>query len=466
MKKLSNDYTETISKLRNILDTSRNFDILEKHLLIAEHAASLFFIDGLVKDEVLEKILEYFYSLKAEDLPESLEQFQMQHLPYIETEVLSTMEDILKNLLSGVPCLFLNGMSDCLAIDCRTYPARSVEEPLKDRTLRGSRDGFVETVVFNTALIRRRIRSPKLCMEMRSVGKSTQTDVVLCYMEDRVDRSCLQALKKRIEHLSSMDALTMNQESLAELLLPGHWFNPFPKYHLTERPDTASASILEGNIILLVDNSPSAIILPTTLFAIMEEANDYYFPPITGTYLRLSRALIMLVSLMLTPLFLLFMNHPDWIPKELLFIQVQDTIHIPLIWQFLLLELAIDGLRLAAIHTPDMLSTPLSVIAGLVIGEFAVNSGWFNAEVMLYMAFVTIANYSQSNVELNYAIKFMRILTLLLTYWFGLFGFIAGLLIILISLLRCKTFCGRGYLYPLIPFHWKTLKRQLFRTKL
>ncbi len=466
MKKLSNDYTETISKLRSILDTSRNFDILEKHLLIAEHAASLFFIDGLVKDEILEKILEYFYSLKAEDLPESLEQFQMQHLPYIETEVLSTMEDILKNLLSGVPCLFLNGMPGCLAIDCRTYPARSVEEPLKDRTLRGSRDGFVETVVFNTALLRRRIRSPKLCMEMQSVGKSTQTDVVLCYMEDRVDRSCLQALKKRIEHLSSMDALTMNQESLAELLLPGHWFNPFPKYHLTERPDTASASILEGNIILLVDNSPSAIILPTTLFAIMEEANDYYFPPITGTYLRLSRALIMLVSLILTPLFLLFMSHPDWIPKELLFIQVQDTIHIPLIWQFLLLELAIDGLRLAAIHTPDMLSTPLSVIAGLVIGEFAVNSGWFNAEVMLYMAFVTIANYSQSNVELNYAIKFMRILTLLLTCWFGLFGFLAGLLIILVSLLRCKTFCGRGYLYPLVPFHWKTLKRQLFRTKL
>ncbi len=465
MKILSNDYTETISELRNILNSSRNFDILEKHLLIAEHAASLFFIDGLVKDEILEKILEYFYSLKEEDLPESLEQFQMQHLPYIEVEVLSTMEDILKNLLSGVPCLFLSGMPDCLAIDCRTYPARSVEEPLKDRTLRGSRDGFVETVVFNTALIRRRIRSPKLCMEMCCAGRSIQTDIVLCYMEDRVDKNCLQAIKQRIEHLS-IDALTMNQESLAELLLPGHWFNPFPKYHLTERPDTASASILEGNIILLVDNSPSAIILPTTLFAIMEEANDYYFPPITGTYLRLSRVLIMLISLILTPLFLLFISHPAWIPASFQFIQIQDTIHIPLIWQFLLLELAIDGLRLAAIHTPDMLSTPLSVIAGLVIGEFAVNSGWFNAEVMLYMAFVTIANYSQSNVELNYAVKFMRILTLLLTYAFGLFGFMAGLLITFICLLRCKTFCGRGYLYPLIPFHWKTLKRQLFRTKI
>ncbi len=465
MKELSNGSGEAIADLRRILDMNRNFDILEKHLLIAGRSASLFFIDGLVKDDILEKILEYFYSLNPEDLTDSLEQFQMQHLPYIETEVLTEMDAVIKNLLSGVPCLFLHGVPDCLAIDCRTYPARSVEEPFKDRTLRGSRDGFVETVVFNTALIRRRIRSPKLCMEMKTLGKSTRTDVVLCYMEDRVDQRCLDALKKQLDTIST-DALVMNQESLAELLLPGHWFNPFPKYHLTERPDTASASILEGNIILLVDNSPSAIILPTTLFAIMEEANDYYFPPITGTYLRLSRSLIMLISLILTPLFLLLMNHPQWIPESLQFIQVQDTIHIPLIWQFLLLELAIDGLRLAAIHTPDMLSTPLSVIAGLVIGEFAVNSGWFNAEVMLYMAFVTIANYSQSNAELNYAIKFMRILLLLLTCWFGLGGFLAGLIFTLISVLNCHTFCGRGYLYPLIPFHWKTLKRQMFRTKL
>lgn len=465
MKNLSHNYEENISALRRILDSERNFDILEKHLLIADRAASLFFIDGLVKDDILEKLLEYFYSLKAEELPDSLEQFQMQSLPYIETEVLNQMDDVLKNLLSGVPCLFLSGLPDCLAIDCRTYPARSVEEPLKDRTLRGSRDGFVETVVFNTALIRRRIRSPKLCMEMQTVGENTLTDVVLCYMEDRVDETCLRRLKERISAIC-VDSLTMNQESLTELLLPGHWFNPFPKFHLTERPDTAAASILEGNIVLLVDNSPSAIILPTSLFAIMEEANDYYFPPITGTYLRLSRFLIMIMSLLVTPIFLLYMQHPDWIPAGFEFIRLQDTVNIPLIWQFLLLELSIDGLRLAAIHTPDMLSTPLSVIAGLVIGEFAVNSGWFNAEVMLYMAFVTIANYSQSNVELNYAVKFMRILLLILTSIFSLPGFLAGIAVICLCLLRCRTFSGRNYLYPLIPFHWSTLKRQLFRVKL
>lgn len=465
MNPLFDNYEKNISDLRRILDVDRNFDILEKKLFIAGRSASLFFIDGLVKDDILEKILEYFYGLKPEDLPDSLEQFQMQNLPYIETEVLTDIDDVLKNLLSGVPCLFCFGLPDCLAVDCRTYPARSVEEPLKDRTLRGSRDGFVETVVFNTALIRRRIRSPKLCMEMQSAGESTRTDIVLCYMEDRVDALCLQRLKERIQSVS-VDALTMNQESLAELLLPGHWFNPLPRFHLTERPDTAAASVLEGNIVVLVDNSPSAMILPTSLFAIMEEANDYYFPPITGTYLRLSRFLVMIMSLVLTPLFLLYMQHPEWLPSGLEFIRIKDTVNIPLIWQFLLLELSIDGLRLAAIHTPDMLSTPLSVIAGLVIGEFAVNSGWFNAEVMLYMAFVTIANYSQSNIELNYAVKFMRILLLLLTCWFGLAGFIGGLLIIAVCLLGCRTFSGHGYLYPLVPFHWGTLKRQMFRVKL
>ncbi len=465
MEKLTDNYAKNSRELNRILDPAHNFDILEKKLVIAGRDAGLFFIDGLTKDEVLEKLLEHFYSLQPEDLPESLDAFQKQHLPYVEAEALTETMEVLQNLLSGVPCLLIDGMEGCLAIDCRTYPARSVEEPLKDRTLRGSRDGFVETVVFNTALLRRRIRSPKLCLEMQNAGKSSRTDIVLCYMEDRANPECLEALRQRIASIDA-DALTMNQESLAELLLPGHWFNPFPRFHYTERPDAAAASILEGSIVILVDNSPSAMILPTSLFAISEEANDYYFPPITGSYLRLTRLLITILSLILTPLFVLLMQHPEWIPAGLSFIEIQDTVHIPLIFQFLILELAIDGLRLAAIHTPDMLSTPLSVIAGLVIGEFAVNSGWFNAEVMLYMAFVTIANYSQSNAELIYAVKFMRIVLLLLTSILGLWGFVAGLLLIAVSLLTCRTFTGRCYLYPLIPFDAHALKRQLLRVKL
>lgn len=465
MEKISDNYTANVERLRSLLDIDKSFDIIEKRLVVGGRRASLFFMDGFVKDEILEKILEFFYGLKPEELPASLETFQAEYLPYIETEILENMEDALQNLLSGVPCLFLSGMESCLAIDCRTYPARSVEEPLKDRTLRGSRDGFVETIVFNTALIRRRIRSPRLHMEMMNAGDSSRTDIVLCYMEGKDNGDCLNLLRERIQGIHT-DALTMNQESLAELLLPGPWYNPFPRFRFTERPDAAAASILEGSIVVLVDNSPSAMIFPVSLFSITDEANDYYFPPITGTYLRLSRGLITVLSLVLTPFFLLLMLHPELVPGWLSFILVQDTIYVPLLLQFLLLELAIDGLKLAAIHTPDMLSTPLSVIAGLVIGEFAVNSGWFNSEVMLYMAFVTIANYSQSNYELSYAIKFMRILLLILTAAFGLPGFLGGLAFVFVSLLRCRTFSGRGYLYPLIPFCWADLKRSLFRTRL
>ena len=465
MEKISDNYTANVERLRSLLDIDKSFDIIEKRLVVGGRRASLFFIDGFVKDEILEKILEFFYGLKPEELPASLETFQAEYLPYIETEILENMEDALQNLLSGVPCLFLSGMEGCLAIDCRTYPARSVEEPLKDRTLRGSRDGFVETIVFNTALIRRRIRSPRLHMEMMNAGDSSRTDIVLCYMEGKDNGDCLNLLRERIQGIHT-DALTMNQESLAELLLPGPWYNPFPRFRFTERPDAAAASILEGSIVVLVDNSPSAMIFPVSLFSITDEANDYYFPPITGTYLRLSRGLITVLSLVLTPFFLLLMLHPELVPEWLSFILVQDTIYVPLLLQFLLLELAIDGLKLAAIHTPDMLSTPLSVIAGLVIGEFAVNSGWFNSEVMLYMAFVTIANYSQSNYELSYAIKFMRILLLILTAAFGLPGFLGGLAFVFVSLLRCRTFSGRGYLYPLIPFCWADLKRSLFRARL
>ena len=263
-----------------------------------------------------------------------------------------------------------------------------------------------------------------------------------------------------------MDALTMNQESLAECIYPHKWYNPFPKFRFSERPDTTAASILEGNIVLLVDTSPSAMILPSSVFDIIEEADDYYFPPITGTYLRLSRMVISLLTLLLTPVWLLLMQNPDYIPSWLEFVRLSDPSHVPLIWQLLILEFAIDGLRLAAVNTPSMLTTPLSVIAGIVLGEYSVESGWFNSETMLYMAFVTVANYSQASYELGYALKFMRVIILVLTACFNFWGFAAGLLLSACSVIFNKTIAGKSYIYPLIPFRWSEVKKRFLRTRL
>ena len=366
-------------------------------------------------------------------------------IPYVEVDVIGDFDQIFRNLLSGVTCLFIDGYQACLAIDCRTYPARSVDEPDKDKSLRGSRDGFVETIVFNTALMRRRIRDRHLVMKMLEVGESSRTDVALCYMEDRVDQELLKNLNYRIRDIK-VDDLRMNQQSLAECLFKRKWYNPFPKFKFTERPDTAAACLLEGKVVILVDNSPSAMILPTSILDIIEEANDYYFPTLTGMYLKISRALITFLTIFLTPVFLLFMQNLSWLPKIFAFVAVKDTVNIPLIFQLLMLEVAIDGLRLAALNTPSMLSTPLSVIAGLVMGEFSVKSGWFNAEVMLYMAFVAVANYTQPNFELGYALKFMRLELLVLTAVFNWIGFLAGTVIVICSICFNKTLSGRSYL--------------------
>ena len=445
MKRVTASREENTAYINRVLPVKDSFDIIQRDIYIGGRAASFYFIDGFTKDETMLKILDSFMKVTKEDMPVDATAFSRACIPYVEVDIIGDFDLVLKNVLSGVTCLFVEGYEACIAIDCRTYPARSVEEPDKDKSLRGSRDGFVETIVFNTALMRRRIRDPHLIMEMTEVGDSSRTDVAICFMEDRVDKELLDTVRKRIENIST-DALRMNQQSLAECLFKRKWYNPFPKFKFTERPDTASACLLEGKVVILVDNSPSAMILPTSVFDMIEEANDYYFPTLTNIYLKLARGLITIMTVFLTPLFLLFMQNLNWLPKVFAFVAVKDTVNIPLIFQLLILEIAIDGLRLAALNTPSMLSTPLSVIAGLVMGEFSVNSGWFNSEVMLYMAFVAVANYTQPNFELGYALKFMRLELLILTALFNWWGFVIGCVIILCSICFNKTLSGRSYL--------------------
>lgn len=462
---LTNNFEDNLKLFQDILRVNESFDIIYRTFQMGEKRAALFFIDGFVKDEVLQKIMQFLQGKKTEDVPEDAHSFSKHLLPYGEVDLKDNIEDIIVDILSGVPMMIIENYDKVILIDCRTYPARSVDEPEKDKTLRGSKDGFVETVVFNTALIRRRIRSTQLTNEIVRVGTSSKTDIVITYMNDRVNKKALGEIKRKIENID-VDALSMNEESLAECLYQRKWYNPFPKFKYTERPDTAAASILEGSIVVIVDNAPSAMILPATLFDIVEEADDYYFPPITGSYLRISRFIFNLLAVFLTPLFLLFFKNPEYIPSWLSFIEIKAPIHIPVVIQFLILEFAIDGLRLASVNTPDMLSTPLSVVAGIVLGDYTVSSGWFNSEVMLYMAFVAIANYTQVSFELGYALKFLRIILLILTAIFGIWGFVAGVIIAILSLVTNKTLLGTSYIYPLIPFNGKELFRHIFRVSL
>lgn len=456
MEIINKDFKETINTINKELRVDKSFDLIYRTFKIDDKKASLYFIDGFAKDDILQKLMQYFMDMSNEENINNYYDFLKTKLPYIEVDVCDELEKLKLNVLSGVIALVIENYEKIILIDARTYPMRSIEEPTKDKVFRGSKDGFVETLVSNTALIRRRIRDTNLTFEIYTVGRISKTDVVVAYMSNKVDKKLLSNIKEKLNSIK-VDSLSMNQESLAECLYKGKWFNPFPKFQYTERPDTSASAIMEGHIVILVDNSPSAMIIPVSFFDILEEADDYYFPPITGTYFRFTRVIVTLVALFLTPVYLLFAYGYVDTPKWLEFIIIKDTINVPILAQLLILEVAIDGMKLAAVNTPDMLNTPLSIIIGVVLGDAAVSSGWFNNEIMLYMAFVAFANFTHGSFELGYALKFLRIFLLLTTSIFGLWGFIGGVIIILLLVAFNKTVSNESYIYPLIPFNGKKL---------
>ncbi len=463
MNVIKNSIGETVDSINRELRVEESFDLIYRTVSIGEKKGCLYFIDGFVKDEIMQKLQDYFATITKEQMPSNEHDF-LKTLPYVEVDMTDDMETFKTNVLSGVTALVIEGYKRAILIDCRTYPARNVDEPDKDKVLRGSRDGFVETIVMNAALIRRRIRNENLTIKMFNAGSISKTDIAVCYMNDRVDRKRLKTVTDKINQIN-VEALTMNQESLAECLYKRKWINPFPKFKYSERPDTTASAILDGNIVILVDNSPASMIIPTTFFDVIEEADDYYFPPITATYLRLSRLIITLASLLVTPMYLFLMQNEHLIPQWLDFIKITDDINVPIFLQLLILEIAIDGLKLAAVNTPNMLNTPLSIIAGIILGESAVKSGWFNDSTMLYMAFVAFGNFTHGSFELGYAWKLFRIMLLVLIYLFNGTGFIAGLIIIVICLFSNKTVTGDSYMYPIIPFDGRRLVEILFRKK-
>lgn len=465
MKKISASLQDNVKELSGILRIEKNFDLVYREQQIENRKAGLFFIDGFIKDTIMERLLKSFSDLKEADIPKEPKEFADKYVPYMEVDLLDNTDDIVTAVLSGIACYFVDGYDKCMAIDCRSYPMRGVDEPWKDRVLRGSRDGFVETVVSNIALIRRRIRDPRFCVEAFQAGEKSKTDICIVYLDGIADMKLLARIKEKIQSLK-VEALTMNIESLAEAVLEGPYINPFPKFKYTERPDTAAASVLDGNLVLIVDNSPAVIVIPTSIFDVMEEADDFYFPPITGNYIRLSRFIMSIFTLYLTPLWMALIEYPERLPEWLSFITLSEQPHIHVFWQLLILEFAIDGLRLAAVNTPTMLSTPLSVVAGIIVGEYAVSSGWFSSETMLYMAFVAVGTYAQSNFELGYAMKFFRLLTLVLTYVFGWWGFAGGVVLTILAVCFNRTLSGKSYIYPIIPFDAKKLRRKLFRVRL
>lgn len=462
MKLLSEDYRENVRLLRDRLRWRENFDIIHKELTVAGREISFFYIDGFVKDGELQRVMQYLLNQKELSDAYSTERI----IPYVEVERCSDPEKLITAVLSGQTVLLSETFgAQAILLDLRTYPARETAEPESDRVMQGARDGFVETLVMNTALLRRRIRDPRLVMKHFDIGGSSHTDVVVCYIDGIAKEDYVRAVCEKIQSAKPR-TLTLGAESLAESLIRRRWYNPFPKIRTTERPDTAAAQVLEGSVLVFCDTSPEVMILPTSIFDFCEEADDYSFPPLTGSYLRLIRIAILLLSVISTPLWYLCLEYAHLLPQGLQFLIPDDPGSLPIILQLFIAELAIDGLKLASMNTPNMLSNSLSVVGALILGDFAVGVGWFCQDVIFYMACVSIANFAQQNHELGYAFKFMRLMILALVYFLGVWGFGAGFLLFVIFVCTNTTVTGkRSYLYPLLPFNGKAMLRHFLRVK-
>ncbi len=454
---LTADFEENVRTLDALLGVGRCFDMISRDLYVGGKRARLWVVDGYGDDAVIERMLSFWLPLRNIDGAQTMQQFIDRYITFSEVNAEQSVETAVTSVFLGKLLLLIDGFDACALIDAKQFPARSVEEPSAGKVLRGAHDGFIETLVANAALLRRRIRDPQLTLEGHKVSDCSRADVVLCYLENKVDRKLLDEVRQKLAKID-VRSVSMSQESIAEAMMEKkQWWTPFPKVRYTERPDAATACVMEGNIVVLVDNSPAAMILPTHFFDFVQEANDYYFPPLIGTYLRVLRIVVFLLTMFITPVWYLLVKDPARTQAGLEFLAIESDYSVPLLVQLLLAEFIVDLLKLASLNTPAVFSNSFSMLGALVLGDFAVQAHWLVPEVLAYMAFVAISNFAQPSYELGYAFKLLRIVLLLFVGALDWVGLALGCIGIIALLAATKPIVGEGYLYPLCPLNKKAL---------
>lgn len=456
------DYDTRTAQLDDLLGVGRNFDMVGREVSVGGRRARLWVVNGYAEDALIERMIGRLLAVGSLKGVPDLAAFLAAYVTVPDAAAVTEVHDMVMGVFAGKTLLVIDGYDGGILLDAKEYPTRSVQEPDTSKVLRGSHDGFVESIMANAALLRRRIRDPALTLERHQVGGRSQTDVALVYMAGEANEKYLEQLRQKLKAID-VGSISMSQESVAECIVPKQWWNPFPKIRYTERPDVATASIMEGSILLMIDNTPSVMLLPTTLFSFAEEINDYYFPPLIGTYLRIIRLVVLFLTVFITPLWYLLVKNGDILPGELEFLLVEDEYFVPLIVQLLLVELIVDILKLASLNTPDALSNSFSMLGALILGDFAVQARWLVPEVLVYMAFVAVAGYAQHSYEMGYACKMMRMALLILIWLWDSWGFAIGVIGAVVLIASTRTVVGKGYLYPLIPFNGKKLMRLLRR---
>ncbi|MDR7865331.1 MAG: spore germination protein [Sporomusaceae bacterium] len=464
-RKIDSDIDKNINYLKDLLGVGETYDIVFREFKIGRRRAATFSINGMTNDVVLTNVYQAVMTCHPEELSiNTLNKVFYQRLPHSQVKLLDNMNDSLVSMLSGEMLLFIEGEEQVIVVDARAYPVRSPSESNIEKVTRGSRDSFVETIPFNTALIRRRLRDANLRFEIVKIGARSKTDVAICYIKDITNPGLVETVKKRLNDIA-IDGVPMAEKAVEEFITLGSKWNPLPKVRYTERPDVAAVHLLEGHICLVVDTSPSILILPTTFWHHVQHVEEFRQNMTAGTFLRLVRLGAVLLSLLLPPLWLAFALQPRLLPETLAFLGPRDPGIIPLGFQFLLAEFGVEMVRMATVHVPSAQSTALGFIGAFMLGEYASRVGLFGNEAIFYIAVATVGTFATPSFELAMAVRLFRILLLALVIVFKLPGLLAGLAFVLLVTAMTKSF-GVPYLWPAMPFNYKAMKDVIFRLPL
>lgn len=458
---ISGSLDQTKATLKEVVGLGTSFDIVFREMTLAGQRTGLFFVNGFAKDNIMLEILKRLTYLSADQLTtDALKAFFECYIPHIQVEVEKKLSSTINKVLMGMSALYIEGEQAAIVLDTRTFPVRSPEEPSIERVVRGSRDGFVETLLSNIALVRRRVRDPGFKAELVQVGRRTRTDVCIAYIDDIVDKVQVDSIREKIKGLD-IEGLPQADKQLEEAIINKGW-HPYPLVRYSERPDVVASHILEGRVAVFVDTSPSVMVMPTTFFDLCQHAEENRQTAFMGTYLRWIRFLGIVASMFLLPLWMLLVANPELKPGFLQFIGPHDHGKVPLVAQFLMVEFGVDLLRLAAVHTPTPLASAMGLIAAILVGDIAVKTGLFVNEVVLYMAVAAIGMFATPSYELGLANRLVRLVLLVAVALFKVQGFVIGttLLVLLLTLHRSYN---SSYLWPFIPFNAKALASVLFR---
>ena len=394
----------------------------------------------------LSEVLKYLRTIEKEEIYDVLSQ---NALGISDATFFSTIEEAADGLLTGETILFVDGFAQAVKIPDNGYPRMSLSEADSEKVIRGSNEGFSDSVKQNAALIRKRVRSPKVKVKQLKTGIRSNTNVYLVYMDDLVYPGLLKEIERRMDGFEIDGVL---DSGVIEQLTEEKWYSPFPQFQTTERPDRAAMSILEGRVILLVDNSPVALILPTDYNSFIRTSDDYYNRFEIASFGRMLRYVASFFAMTLPGLYLAVTNfHTQILPTTLLlsFADARRGVPFPAVFEVLIMEISFELLREAGVRLPGAMGNTIGIVGGLIIGQAAVEANLVSPIVVIVISFTALCSFAIPNEEFATAFRVLKFFFIALCAWLGFFGMLAGLLAVLIHLSHLKSF-GIPYLMPFV----------------